>query len=219
MRRMANGGANYRLFWQEFRRTFHSTGAVMPSGPSLCRALARYVAGNGEPRRVLEVGPGTGVVTNEIIAQLGPRDSLDLVELNDRFVEALHVRLAHEETWKRVAERVRIHHVPVEQHAAERPYDAIISCLPLNNFPISVVRSIFAHLETLAANGATLSFFEYIGVRKAKALVCSREERQRLAGIGLALHEAFEAWRFRRERVLANVPPAWVHHLRFARDL
>jgi phospholipid N-methyltransferase len=219
MSRMASGGANYRLFWQELRRTFHSTGAVMPSGPKLSRALARYVAGSGEPRRVLEVGPGTGVVTNEIIAQLGPRDTLDLVELNDRFVEALRERLAHDDSWKNVANRVRIHHAAVEQHASKQPYDAVISCLPLNNFPVDVVRSIFAHLESLAANGATLSFFEYIGVRKAKALVCSREERQRLTGIGLALHDAFEAWRFRRECVLANVPPAWVHHLRFARDL
>jgi phospholipid N-methyltransferase len=219
MRRMATGGANYRLFWQEFRRTFHSTGAVMPSGASLCRALARYVAGSGQRRRVLEVGPGTGVVTNEIIAQLGPHDTLALVELNDRFVAALRQRLAHDDLWKKVAERVQIHPVPVEQHAAEQPYDAIVSCLPLNNFPVDAVRSIFAHLETLAANGATLSFFEYIGVRKAKALACSREERQRLAGIGLALHDAFDAWRFRRECVLANVPPAWVHHLRFARDL
>jgi phosphatidylethanolamine/phosphatidyl-N-methylethanolamine N-methyltransferase len=219
MRGMANGGANYRLFWQEFRRTFHSTGAVMPSGPSLCRALARYVSGNGEPRRVLEVGPGTGVVTNEIIAQMGPRDTLDLVELNDRFVEALRQRLAHDDSWKKAASRVRIHHLPVEQHAAEQPYDAIVSCLPLNNFPVNVVRSIFVHLESLASNGATFSFFEYIGVRKAKSLLCSRDERQRLGGIGLALHDAFDAWRFRRECILANVPPAWVHHLRFARDL
>ena len=37
-------GANYRLFWQEFRRTFHSTGAVLPSGRALCRALAKYAA-------------------------------------------------------------------------------------------------------------------------------------------------------------------------------
>jgi phosphatidylethanolamine/phosphatidyl-N-methylethanolamine N-methyltransferase len=213
---MASSGANYRLFWQEFRRTFHSTGAVLPSGPRLCRALARYVAGNGQPRRVLEVGPGTGVVTSEIMCQMGPRDTLDVVELNDRFVAALHERLAREESWQRVADRVRIHHVAVEQHVAEEPYDAIISGLPLNNFPVVVVRSILAHLEQLAASGATLSFFEYVGVRKAKALLCSREERQRLAGIGHVLHEACKAWEFRRECVLANVPPAWVHHLRFA---
>ena len=212
---MSNGGANYRLFWQEFRRTFHSTGAVLPSGPRLCRALARYVAGNGQPRRILEVGPGTGVVTNEVIAQLGPRDSLDIVELNDRFVAALNDRLKHEEHWRRVADRVRIYHMPVEQHTTEQPYDAIVSGLPLNNFPADLVQSILSHLERLAAPGGTLSFFEYIAVRRAKGLVATGEERERLAGITNILQDLCTRRQFKQECILLNVPPAWVHHLKF----
>lgn len=212
---MAHGGANYRLFWQEFRRTFESTGAVLPSGRRLCRALARYVAGNGQPRRILEVGPGTGVVTDQIIAQLGPRDTLDLVELNDRFVAALRDRLASDEHWKKVAERVRIHHMPVEQLPADQPYDAIVSGLPLNNFPVAVVRSILDHLQRLAGKDATLSFFEYVGVRRVKSLIAGGEERERLKGIACALGRVCEDSQFKQECVLMNVPPAWVHHLRF----
>ncbi len=208
-------GANYRLFWQEFRRTFHSTGAVLPSGPWLCRALARYVSGDGQPRRILEVGPGTGVVTDKIIMQMGAADALDLVELNDRFVESLRRRLSDDPRWRIVASRVTIHHMPVERLAPPQPYHVIVSCLPFNNFPAAVVRSILAHLEMLAAHGATLSFFEYVGVRRAKSLVCKRAERERLAGIGQALDEVFRDRRFRQECILANVPPAWVHHLRF----
>jgi phospholipid N-methyltransferase len=212
---MAQGGANYRLFWQEFRRTFESTGAVLPSGPRLCRALARYVAGNGQPRRILEVGPGTGVVTDQIIAQLGPRDTLDLVELNDRFVAALRDRLSRDEHWRKVAERVRIHHMPVEQLPAEQPYDAIVSGLPLNNFPVAVVRSILEHLQKLAGKDATLSFFEYVGVRKVKSLIAGHDERERLNGITSSLGQICADSQFKQECVLLNVPPAWVHHLRF----
>jgi phospholipid N-methyltransferase len=216
---MSNGGANYRLFWQEFRRTFHSTGAVLPSGRRLCRALARYVSGNGQPRRILEVGPGTGVVTHEIIAQMGPRDTLDVVELNDRFVAALRERLEHEQHWRRVADRVRIHHMPIEQLSADQPYDAIISGLPLNNFPADVVRSILTHLQRLAGGGATLSFFEYVAVRKVKGLVASRDERERLGGISQILDELCRERQIRKECVLLNVPPAWVHHLRFGSNV
>jgi phospholipid N-methyltransferase len=212
---MATGGANYRLFWQEFRRTFHSTGAVLPSGPRLCRALARYVAGDGQPRRVLEVGPGTGVVTHEIIAQLGPRDTLDIVELNDRFVAALRERLQHEQHWRDVADRVQIHHMPVEQLSAEQPYDAIVSGLPLNNFPADLVRSLLAHFERLAGSNATLSFFEYVAVRTAKGMVVKGAERQRLSEIGGAIADVCGRYEFRKEMVMFNVPPAWVHHLRF----
>jgi phospholipid N-methyltransferase len=188
---------------------------VLPSGGPLCRALARFAAGNGTPRRILEVGPGTGVVTNEIIRRMGDGDSLELVELNERFVAALRERLARDDAWRRVADRVRIHHHPIEELATERPFDAIVSGLPLNNFPADAVRGILGQFQRLAAPCGTLSFFEYVGVRKAKALVCSREERRRLAGIGAALHEAFDAARIDRQCVIANVPPAWVHHLRW----
>ncbi len=215
MRGMATRGANYRLFWQEFRRTFHSTGAVLPSGRRLCRALAKFTGGNGQPRRILEVGPGTGVVTGEILRRLGPSDTLDLVELNDRFVAALRERLATDDAWRARASQVHIHHTPVEQLAVDQPYDAIVSGLPLNNFPVEVVESILAHLRHLAAPGGTLSFFEYVAVRKFKALVGNREERRRLAGVEAALDEARRGRQFDRDCVLANVPPAWVHHLRY----
>jgi phospholipid N-methyltransferase len=177
--------------------------------------LARYVAGNGEPRRLLEVGPGTGVVTDQIIAQMGPHDTLDLVEVNDRFVAALEERLARDDHWRRVASRVHIHHMPVEQLSAERPYDTIISGLPLNNFPVDVVQSILAHLKRLASDHATLSFFEYIGVRRVKALAANGDERKRLFGITQALAAACAESQFKQECVVLNVPPAWVHHLRF----
>lgn len=212
---MTPPGANYRLFWQEFRRTFHSTGALLPSGRRLCRALARYVPGDGAPRRVLEVGPGTGVATDQILRRLRPGDSLDLVELNERFVAALGDRLAGDPAWQPYARQVRLHHLPIERFAPAEPYHAIVSGLPFNNFPGSLVTSIFAHLAALAAPGATLSFFEYAGIRQAKALVVGRAERKRLAEVEAALASARGGRQFARDLVLANVPPAWVHHLRF----
>ena len=85
--------SEYRLFFREFRTNYHTTGAILPSGRSLARALARFVAEQpAGPRRILEVGPGTGAVTSRIVAALGPEDQLDLVELNDRFVERLRDR-------------------------------------------------------------------------------------------------------------------------------
>lgn len=212
---MATGGANYRLFWQEFRRTFESTGAIAPSGRSLCRALARYVAGTGQPRRILEVGPGTGVVTDAIIFQMGPRDTLDVVELNERFVAALRQRLIDDPNWQRSADRIRIHHLPIEQLEVAEPFDAIVSGLPFNNFPVTLVQNILVHLEKLAAPGATLSFFEYVAIRRIKGVVCKKPERDRLNGIGRVLDDAFARRQFRQDCVMANVPPAWVHHLRF----
>ena len=85
--------ADYRVFLREFRRTFESTGAVLPSGPALSAALAHYVrdGANGTGgRRILEVGPGTGAVTHHIVRAMRADDRLDLVERNAEFVARLH---------------------------------------------------------------------------------------------------------------------------------
>ncbi|QDS97968.1 class I SAM-dependent methyltransferase [Adhaeretor mobilis] len=212
---------DYRLFWQEFRRTFESTGAVLPSGPRLCAALASQCAAlasqvpsEGKPRRLLEVGPGTGVVTARIVDHMAPEDTLDIVELNERFVECLQKRIDHEECFAAVRDRVSIHLMPIQEYTAEQPFNAIISGLPLNNFPVSLVSEILDHFERLAAENATISFFEYVGVRKAKSLFAKQPERIRLAGIERSIGDICTRLRFDRKCVLANVPPAWVHHLR-----
>jgi phosphatidylethanolamine/phosphatidyl-N-methylethanolamine N-methyltransferase len=209
----------YRVFWREFRNTFHTTGAVLPSGKNLCRALASQVGRDQIPRRVLEVGPGTGAVTTEIIRGLGPDDRLDLVELNPRFALVLRERLANEASWKRVASRVRVLEMPIEQLPTDEKYECIVAGLPLNNFSCDFVANLLAHFHKLAGEGCTLSFFEYVAIRKVKAMVSSAAERDRLNGIGKLLQEEFNNWEFNRQCVLANVPPAWVHHLRFAQML
>lgn len=209
----------YQVFWREFRQTFHTTGAVFPSGPSLCNALASQVGRTGRPMRVLEVGPGTGAVTSAIIRRLGPDDRLDLVELNPRFAAVLSQRLAEESPWQKVASRVRVLEMPVEQLPTDEKYECIVSGLPLNNFSCDFVRQVLGQFHQLAAEGCTLSFFEYVAVRKAKALVSSKAERARLLGIARLLEAEFADWEFDRQCVLTNVPPAWVHHLRFARML
>ncbi len=209
----------YRVFWREFRQTFHTTGAVLPSGRSLCKALASQVGRDEIPRRVLEVGPGTGAVTHEIIRRLGPNDRLDLVELNERFASTLRERLASEAAWQKVADRVRVLQMPVEKLPTDEKYECIVSGLPLNNFSCDFVAKVLTHFHQLAAEGCTLSFFEYVAIRKAKALVSSAAERTRLLGIEKLLNDEFATWEFHRQCVLANVPPAWVHHLRFAKML
>ncbi len=211
--------SEYRAFWQQFRQTFHTTGAVLPSGRCLSRALASQVRRDERPRRILEVGPGTGAVTTEIIRNLGSNDRLDLVELNERFAEFLRWRLTEEAEWQNVAARVRVLHLPVEELPLNEKYECIVSGLPLNNFSCDFVRQVLDHFHGLAADGCTLSFFEYVAIRNFKSLVSSREERKRLRGIGELLRQELADWEFQRQLVLANVPPAWVHHLRYAAAL
>lgn len=207
---------DWRLFFQEYLRNFHHTGAISPSSPFLAAALARFVRnghGNG-PRRVLEAGPGTGAVTQKIVEGLGPEDRFDLVEWNSRFVERLRQRFETDPQWKTVADRVRVIHGPVQELPREEGYHAIVSGLPLNNFAVEDVEQILEAFRGLLAPGGTLSFFEYIAVRPARAVISGRADRERLRGIGRSLGELLARHEFRRDCVWPNLPPAWVHHVK-----
>src|SRR5436190_17067909 len=106
--------ADQRVFLKQFWKQYRTTGAIWPSGRSLSRALARFVREGNGPRRILEVGPGTGAVTAEIIRGMKPDDRLELVELNDDFVAHLRTRFADEPAFQSAAARSEIHHAPVE---------------------------------------------------------------------------------------------------------
>ena len=54
-------------FLTEAVRNFRHTGAVWPSSPILARAMTRSIAEVEGPRRILEVGPGTGPFTKAIL--------------------------------------------------------------------------------------------------------------------------------------------------------
>ncbi len=203
-----------RVFWRQFRQQFHTTGSVLPSSRFLGRALARYVGVDDQPRRVLEVGPGTGAVTAQIVRRLGDCDTFDLVELNDEFVRRLNARFASEACFRRVAPRCRVLHQRIEALTSGEPYDVIVSGLPLNNFSVADVEHILDVLMHLLRPGGTLSFFEYLAIRRARAVVSSGEEKARLQGIGRALSKVLEPHEFRYDWVWPNVPPAVVHHVR-----
>lgn len=205
--------ANYRLFLTEFRRTFRTTGAVLPSGRALSQALANPVSEAGRPARVLEVGPGTGEITARIAAAMGPEDTLDLVELNDRFVSRLRHRLKDDPRFHSVAPRTTLHHANIEEIEFAQPFDVVVSGLPLNNFSVEEVERILSRLLGLLRPGGTLSFFEYIAVRRAKAMLSGSADRTRLRGIGRVLARIRSDHPCGRKAIWLNMPPAWAHHV------
>jgi phospholipid N-methyltransferase len=209
--------SDLRLFWREFRQTYRTTGAIAPSGRALSKALARFVPPPNDsttPRRILEVGPGTGAVTCALIRALGPNDTLDLVELNDRFVGRLRERMAHDPTFQPAAPRMQLFHQSVEELPLEPPYDVIVSGLPLNNFAVDDVRRLLDVMRQRLRVGGVMSFFEYVWIRGMKALVSGREERRRLRGIASTMQALLDEQEIHRDLVWSNVPPAWVHHVR-----
>jgi phosphatidylethanolamine/phosphatidyl-N-methylethanolamine N-methyltransferase len=204
-----------REFFRQFRQAYFTTGSIWPSSRSLGRALAAPLRKSRPPRRILEVGPGTGAVTVEILRQLRPGDRLDIVEINARFIALLAERFAEDVLFRPYRHQVRLLHMPLQQVPGEHVYDFMISGLPLNNFPVALVREIFASYERLLKPQGVLSYFEYLAIRKIKTAVVGRKTRKRLHVLSRLLERRIRKYQVGAERVFFNVPPAIARHFCF----
>ena len=207
---------NQIAFFRQFRQRFETTGAIAPSSRFLARSMTSYLAARDPevPVRVLEIGPGTGPVTNSIVRLLRPHDVFDLVELNEEFVRILHGRFDSEPSWISAKAQSTIHQLPVQEFETSAPYDFVISGLPLNNFPADLVTSIAETYFRLLKPGGVLSYFEYMYVRPIRKVVSRGAERNRIAAIDTTLQGHCDRCRIRRDNIWLNTPPAWVQHLR-----
>jgi phosphatidylethanolamine/phosphatidyl-N-methylethanolamine N-methyltransferase len=206
-----------RQFYREFRRTFDTTGSILPSSRNLARAMVWGFRHRRGPARVLEVGAGTGAVTAEILRHMRPGDQLDIVEINGQFIDVLRRRFAAEALFRTHDVRSRLIHAPLEEVEGKGVYDFMVSGLPLNNFPISQVRDIFHAYQRLLKPGGILSYFEYLAIRGLKSAFVSPSERRRLRVLTRFLQRRIRAWQVREQLIFMNVPPAVARHFCFPR--
>lgn len=207
---------NQIAFFRQFRQRFETTGAIAPSSRFLARSMTSYLASRDPavPVRVLEIGPGTGPVTDSIVKLLRPHDVFDLVELNEEFVDILNQRFESEPAWSAAKAQSTIHQLPVQEFQSSAPYDFVISGLPLNNFPAELVTSIAGTYFRLLKPGGVLSYFEYMYVRPIRKVVTRGAERARITAIDATMQYHCDRCRIRRDSIWLNTPPAWVQHLR-----
>jgi phospholipid N-methyltransferase len=204
-----------REFFGEFRRHYFTTGSILPSSRALARALVSQVRKRRRPARIIEVGPGTGAVTVELLRLLRPDDRLDIIEINSRFIDLLQERFTKEPLFRSRRRQVQLIHAPVQEVAQAGTYDYMISGLPLNNFPLALVREIWAAYRRLLKAGGTLSYFEYLLIRPLKMMFVKRSEWRRLYFLSRFLERRIRAFQVAEQWVFCNVPPAVARHFRF----
>jgi phospholipid N-methyltransferase len=202
-------------FYRQFREQYHTTGSILPSSKALARAMTRPMRQERGPRRILEVGPGTGAVTAAIVKLLRPGDQFDIVEINADFVAYLGQRFAEEPDFRKQRSRSRILHCPLQEEPGNAVYDFMISGLPLNNFSLELVEDIYRSYERLLKPTGTLTSFEYVWIRQMKMPFVVAKERERLTSLTKYLEAKIRRYQIGEEIVFLNVPPAVARHLRF----
>lgn len=206
-----------RLFFNQALRTFHATGSIVPSSGALAHAMAEYVRRRPEPERplrILEAGAGTGAISRGIAAAMRPGDTADLVEANPEFASYVEGLLETDPVMSRVRDDVRVHAKLVNDMGADRSYDVIVSGLPFANFTADAVREILDYYFEVLEPGGTLSFYGYLYTKEVKAIIARREDYLRQARTSWLVQDWIDRYGVGSEKVFANIPPAWVHHLR-----
>ncbi|HTQ82934.1 MAG TPA: methyltransferase [Pseudolabrys sp.] len=133
-----------------------STGAVMPSGKALARTMANYVdpKSNGP---VIELGPGTGPVTEALVEHGIDPARLVLVEFNPTFCRLLRSRYPAATVVQGDAYRLRR---LLETYVRE-PAAAVVSGLPLVTKPLRTRLRLIADAMGLLAPSAPFIQFTY----------------------------------------------------------
>lgn len=133
-----------------------ATGAVMPSGRALARTMANYVDPNSTGP-VIELGPGTGPVTEALVARGVDPARLVLVEFNPTFCSLLRARYPAATVVQGDAYRLRALLGPLVRD----PAAAMVSGLPLMTKPMRTRLRLFADAMHFLAKSAPFIQFTY----------------------------------------------------------
>ncbi len=167
-----------------------SIGAVTPSGRILARAMARYV--NPEiPGPVVELGPGTGPVTEALVDQGVDPARLILVEFNPVFCRLLRSRYPRATVLQGDAYNLK----RLLENSIRQPAAAVVSGLPLLTKPFKTRLRLISDAFALMRPDAPFIQFTYSMARPPIPKRLARAEAEA------------------SERIWLNLPPArvWVY--------
>jgi len=165
-------------------------GAIAPSGPALASLITSGIDPSDGP--VLELGPGTGIFTEALLARGVRQTDLTLVESVSDFANVLRLRFPEARVLRMDAARLGVCRL-----FGNTPLGSAISGLPLLNMSPRKVSAVLTGVFSLLRKGGALYQFTY-GVR----CPVSRRLLDRL-GLKASLHGL----------VLRNFPPARVYKL------
>jgi phosphatidylethanolamine/phosphatidyl-N-methylethanolamine N-methyltransferase len=194
-------------FFQCFLKYPTAIGSFIPSSHALASTIAACVDRDARPKRILEIGGGTGTFTQAILERLTPSDTFDVVDINPRCCGILQRKFCG-------VEQLKVHHLSIMDWNPAAPYDVIVHGLPLNNFRPAFARAILEKLHSLLCPWGKVAYFEYAVLPRLRAfgrrVLNYRKYKQFLKT--LEMKERFRRTfaHSREEIVWANIPPAVV---------
>ena len=186
------------VLFRRFLRNPVQVGALCPSSRALCSTMVSEI-GVDTADVIVELGPGTGVITREIVRCMSPNAKLIAIELDQTL--CVHLRKAFPEVTVCNDSAAGIGEI-LARHSLPNP-DAVISGLPWANFSSRLQRNILDAVAEHIAPGGYFTTFAYL-----QGLMFPNGQRfRRLLG------EVFREVEI-SPVVWKNIPPAFVYRCR-----
>lgn len=153
--------------WVFFRALWahpQEIGAPWPSSKKLADYLAQQVP-LPTPGKIVELGPGTGVVTQALLRRGISQENLIAIEHSSSL--AAYLREAFPKLEIIEGDAAQLTDLLKDQH---KPISAIVSSLPLHSLPKATVKAIFQQLDQVLKQGDLFIQFTY-DLRKKSLLV------------------------------------------------
>jgi phosphatidylethanolamine/phosphatidyl-N-methylethanolamine N-methyltransferase len=192
-----------KMFAEEAFADFSTTAAISPSSPHLAAAMLRPLP-LARARVVVELGAGTGAITQALLAEMPPLATLVVFEINLRFYNYLKTHFSDPRL-------VLIHSSAenLDRELLERGYqevDAVASSLGLGLMSDRERHTLFERLLPFVHDRAVLTQYQYIHALQCEKGRVRRLDLRPLLGQYFASVESKVVWR--------NLPPAFVFSCR-----
>lgn len=203
------------VFLREFLLEFKTTGACFPTSKWAAQALITPLRSpHRPPKRILELGPGTGSVTIPILRELRPGDSLTICEINPRFMKQLKETLERETAFNRCKDQVTFFEGAAQDLPVTKPYDLIVCALPFLNFDLDTVKAIFSRLRDVSTPDTLMTYYEYIGARKFNQTVGAPSRKDRVNQVNEFLRQSGGVQNVDCTKVWLNLFPISIYTVR-----
>lgn len=146
------------LFVQEALQTPKQIGAIAPSGSRLAASMADWLC-EKPSGYVLELGPGTGAVTEWLIRKGLPQEKLVAVEMSKRLVE--HLKQRYPLARILTGDAFEIEKILESLDIKPGQISMVFSSLPLLNFPRNEAMTLADKLHDYLEPGGKLVMYTY----------------------------------------------------------
>lgn len=199
----------YKIFFQHFLRNPKNVGAIVPLSQSVADQLVSPLCERSDkkPWKILEVGAGTGSITQAIVANMKKQDSLDVVEIDEDCCKLLEEKFHNNK-------KVFVNCLSILDWNPSYQYDFIVSTLPMNSFSPEFVMTVLSYYQKITNKNAICTYVEYIGVEQLSLFFAKKEKRETILSRRKLLKNFHKEHLLKKIKVYTNFLPCYVYHLK-----